>query len=227
MSSATNQLTTRRSVLRKGLAALGALAGAGAVLGSRSTNALAASGSFNASGGGNAAVTADATAGATGVKITTDGGPAVDVHGGAISVVNMNGGQGVSGYSQHSTGVSGVTSQPGGWAVAGIAFGTKATGVYGEGIESGGPGVFGNADEGDGVIGSSGRSSGVLGKSVLGYGGSFQGGAAPLHLEPAPVKGHPTTGAHNRGDFWVDSAGVLFFCVAGGTPGVWKRVRLF
>jgi len=161
VSSATNQLTTRRSVLRKGLAALGALAGAGAVLGSRSTNALAASGSFNASGGGNAAVTADATAGATGVKITTDGGPAVDVHGGAISVVNMNGGQGVSGYSQHSTGVSGVTSQPGGWAVAGIAFGTKATGVYGEGIESGGPGVFGNADEGDGVIGSSGRAGGV------------------------------------------------------------------
>jgi len=226
MSSAADQITTRRSVLRKGLAALGALAGAGAVLGSRSTNAFAASGSFNASGGGNAAVTADATAGATGVKITTDGGPAVDVHGGEINVVNMSGGPAVQGHSQHSTGIAGSTSQPGGWAVAGIAFGTNATGVYGEGIESNGPGVFGNADAADGVIGSSGRSSGVLGKSVLGYGGSFQGGAAPLHLEPATVKGHPTSGAHKRGDFWVDSAGALFFCVTGGTPGVWKRVRL-
>ena len=225
MSSAADQLTTRRSLLRKGLAALGALAGAGAVLGSRTTDALAASGSFNASGAGNAAVTADATAGATGVKITTDGGLAVDAQGGAIKVFT-NSGPAVAGTSVNSTGVAGETSQPGGWAVAGIAFGFNAIGVYGEGIESGGPGVFGISDNGDGVVGSSGRASGVLGKSALGYGGSFQGAVAPLHLEPATTKGHPTTGVHQRGDFWVDAAGVLFFCVTGGTPGVWKRVRL-
>ncbi len=226
MSTAADQITTRRSLLRKGLGALAALAGAGAVLGSRSTNALAASGTFNATGAGNAAVTADATSGATGVKITTDGGPAIDVQGGPIRVLNSSG-PAISGTSQNSTGVAGETSQPGGWAVAGIAFGSLATGVYGEGIESNGPGVLGRADAAEGVIGESGRSSGVAGKSVLGYGGSFQGGAAPLHLEPAAVRGHPTSGAHKRGDFWVDSGGVLFFCVTAGTPGAWKRVKLF
>src|SRR5258708_39921548 len=115
MISAADQLPTRRSLLRKGLAALGALAGAGAVLGSRTTDALAASGSFNASGAGNAAVTADATAGATGVKITTDGGLAVDVQGGAIKVFT-NSGPAVAGEERESTGGVGGARRAGGGA---------------------------------------------------------------------------------------------------------------
>ena len=32
--------------------------------------------------------------------------------------------------------------------------------------------------------------------------------------------------AHNIGELYVDNQGVLYFCVASGTPGTWKTVQL-
>lgn len=41
----------------------------------------------------------------------------------------------------------------------------------------------------------------------------------------ADGKGAPT-GDHKRGEFYVDSNGVLFFCQNDGNPGDWKQVQL-
>ena len=45
------------------------------------------------------------------------------------------------------------------------------------------------------------------------------GGLAPLRIEPSAAAGSPTTGAHQVGEFFVDSAGDLLFCkVAASVP---------
>src|SRR5262249_12515551 len=41
-----------------------------------------------------------------------------------------------------------------------------------------------------------------------------------------PSQGSPSKGAHNMGELYVDNQGVLYFCMAGGTPGSWKKVQL-
>jgi len=52
--------------------------------------------------------------------------------------------------------------------------------------------------------------------------GTTDAGAA-LRLFPASFAGHPTGGSHDVGEFLVDSDGLLFACIAGGTPGAWLR----
>lgn len=48
---------------------------------------------------------------------------------------------------------------------------------------------------------------------------------APLHLMPAASgTGAPATGAHTKGEFYVDSAGSLWYCYANGTPGTWVNL---
>jgi hypothetical protein len=77
-------------------------------------------------------------------------------------------------------------------------------------------GVTGISDSPDGT--------GVIGTSV-GYGGRFSGTKAPLLLsESASVSGFPASGNHTRGELFVDNAGVLFYCTAGGTPGTWVQL---
>ena len=81
-----------------------------------------------------------------------------------------------------------------------------------------------------GVLGG-GNLTGVKGISIApggsgGYGGDFEGELAPVWLRPSKTKGSPSTGAHNMGELYVDNQGVLYFCVAGGTPGSWKKVQL-
>jgi hypothetical protein len=41
---------------------------------------------------------------------------------------------------------------------------------------------------------------------------------------PAAAAGRPTLGLHDKGEIVLDSAGVLFVCIAAGTPGTWVRV---
>ena len=84
-----------------------------------------------------------------------------------------------------------------------------------------------NADYG--VYGS-GKSVGVTGEApsvgVLGIGatgGRFRGSDAAIRLDPQPTAGAPT-GQAFKGDMAVDSTGgVLWLCVADGTPGTWVK----
>ena len=40
-------------------------------------------------------------------------------------------------------------------------------------------------------------------------------------LVPATTAGAPTTGTHATGEVYVDSAGVQFVCLVGGSAGTW------
>jgi hypothetical protein len=83
-----------------------------------------------------------------------------------------------------------------------------------------------NADYG--VYGS-GKSYGLTGVGpggVLGLGtvgGVFSGSITAINLDPQATAGAPA-GQAFRGDMAVDSTGVLWLCVAAGTPGTWIKV---
>jgi hypothetical protein len=99
-----------------------------------------------------------------------------------------------------------------GWAVNGPA--EVANGVYG----------FSAVNSGFGSIGvASGDSTthGVFASSTEGYGLVAIGGLAPIRIRPAAASGAPTSGTHALGELFVDTNGVLYRCVAAGTPGTW------
>ena len=131
------------------------------------------------------------------------------------------------------------------------AHGTSGFGIVGDGKGEGGAGVLGRNNDGTGVHGKSSKTgyggvtaehtgtagygviglgkgatgAGVLGRNNAGYGGQFEGGKAQLKLKPAGSVDKPTSGAHTRGEIYMDSAGKLFVCTADGTPGTWRRVQ--
>jgi hypothetical protein len=80
---------------------------------------------------------------------------------------------------------------------------------------AGGAGAFG-------VYGTATAGAGVGGAGN--YGGAFSGVAAPLFLAPGVSTGAPSAGTHVKGEVYVDSAGVLWSCIQGGTPGTWVRL---
>jgi hypothetical protein len=83
---------------------------------------------------------------------------------------------------------------------------------------------------GTGVAGSDTSTTaggvGVQGVSTKGYGLVAGGGRAPLRLLPASTAGAPTSASdpHLLGEVYVDSGGVIYQCVAAGTPGTWLRM---
>jgi hypothetical protein len=83
-----------------------------------------------------------------------------------------------------------------------------------------------NADFG--LIGD-GSSVGVVGSAVIGVfgagtvGGIFSGTDSAVNFAPRTTPG-PTSSAAFKGDVAVDSEGVLWLCIADGTPGNWIRV---
>jgi hypothetical protein len=101
--------------------------------------------------------------------------------------------------------------------------GESVAGIGVQGRSETGTGVHGFSQTNTGMFGYGGKM-GVFGFSFPGLGGQFGGGRAALQLIPRPVAGAPTTGAHERGELVIDSAGALFVCTAPGTPGTWKRV---
>jgi len=115
-------------------------------------------------------------------------------------------GVGVTGTSNSGIGVRGTSND---------------VGVRGDGVPNGvgviGGGFTGVAGRGDNV--------GVIGDGDN-YGGEFTGGLAPLRLRPSNTQGSPASGAHAVGELYVDNQGALYFCVASGTPGTWKKVQL-
>jgi hypothetical protein len=129
-----------------------------------------------------------------------------------------------------------------------VAFGptdADASGVHG--FAFAGRGVVGTSDIGTGVFGeirdnspgndtiamravntAVGNNAIALKASATGgkagLGGSFDGTLAPLRLVPAATAGAPKSGTHAAGELYVDSAGRLFYCRAGGTPGTWSEL---
>jgi len=45
-----------------------------------------------------------------------------------------------------------------------------------------------------------------------------------LRIRPRTLVGKPTAGPWSKGTLTVDSTGVIWVCIAGGTPGTWKQV---
>jgi hypothetical protein len=176
----------------------------------------------------------------------------VGVWGGSFSSDGVHGdsssGNGVSGVSSSSYGVigqsisgvgvfgssgSGTTSIHGlkdkaGTAVHGeITFAASTDGaVVGTTNATGGPGVRGvNSANGRGLWGKAqGSGEGVYGESTSGVGGLFTGGKAQLKLVPKATGGKPASGAHTKGEIYMDKNGQLFVCTVGGTPGTWRKV---
>jgi hypothetical protein len=70
-----------------------------------------------------------------------------------------------------------------------------------------------------GVVGRG--AGGVLGLGTVG--GVFRGAVCAVNLFPQTAAGAPA-GEAFRGDLAVDSTGVLWLCIANGTPGSWIRV---
>jgi hypothetical protein len=71
------------------------------------------------------------------------------------------------------------------------------------------------------------HSTGLEARSAHGYGGVFKGGRAPLWLVPQfSATGFPSSGSHARGELFADTAGNLWYCAAGGSPGRWRKVVL-
>jgi hypothetical protein len=158
---------------------------------------------------GNGAV-AGAHAGTNGYGVVGDGkGPASGVLG------RNSAGTGVRGEGSTTAEVAGVRGlgKTGVWGSTAV---TGYSGVRGQHTGSVGYGVFGEG---------TGNGAGVLGRnSGAGYGGQFEGGRAQLWLKPAGRAGKPTTGAHTKGELYMDSAAKLFVCTASGTPGTWRRI---
>ncbi|HXX98724.1 MAG TPA: hypothetical protein VEL11_16625 [Candidatus Bathyarchaeia archaeon] len=134
-------------------------------------------------------------------------------------------GVGVNGSSKTGIGVAGTAGTLGSTGI-GVSGSGSDTGVVGSGnvvgVRGAGPTI--------GILGG-GNLTGVKGISVArggsgGYGGDFEGELAPVWLRPSKTQGSPSTGAHNMGELYVDNQGVLYFCVASGTPGTWKTVQL-
>jgi hypothetical protein len=141
---------------------------------------------------------------------------------GAVEGTNTSeGGYGVWGNSSF-VGVYGTGAYIGVWGKAN----PESIGGIGVAGNGEGKGVQGVAESGQGVLGrsNSGTTGAVEGEHLgQGYGGQFQGGRAQLRLVPASAAGRPS-GAHSKGEIYMDSAGALFVCVKGGTPGRWRKV---
>jgi hypothetical protein len=133
-----------------------------------------------------------------------------------------------------NSGASDGTGYPEGVGVRGIA--KDGTGVWGSSSKTGYSGVYGQhtGTAGYGLAGDgTGNGAGVLGRNPNGpgveardsvYGGKFAGSRAQLLLVPKGAAGKPTTGAHTKGEIYMDSTGALFVCTANGTPGTWRKV---
>jgi hypothetical protein len=135
----------------------------------------------------------------------------------------------VNHFGQSGAAVLGqANNSPGGTGVVGAG---SQIGVSGDGGTTG-TGVVGGSTSGNGVNGASSSGFGVVGTSTTGnsvaaIGPSPTSPGAHLFLQPGGGVGPPSGGAHTVGQFWVDSAGVLWQCVVTGTPGTWVRQAPF
>jgi hypothetical protein len=141
----------------------------------------------------------------TGVLGTQSGAGNVGVEGdGTSSAV------GVKGTSLGSIGV---------WGTSDVSFAMLAQ-------STGGVGLRATSTNGNAIETLSTNNIGVVGNSTHNYGGTFQGGLAPLLLTPStsPTAG-PPSGTHQKGELYVDILGVLWYCFSNAPgPSSWIRV---
>ncbi|HEV2235851.1 MAG TPA: hypothetical protein VGR57_04235, partial [Ktedonobacterales bacterium] len=97
-------------------------------------------------------------------------------------------------------------------------------GVYAQ--SSSGTALQGQSTNGNGTVGNSINLNGITGNSTNQYGGAFTGGLAPIYLTPSASlgSGPPASGAHQKGELYVDALGALWYCTVGGTSGSWIRL---
>lgn len=96
-----------------------------------------------------------------------------------------------------------------------------------QGIFTGNPGVSGVADPdyATGVYGGSSSGSGVSGQSSSGPGVvATTNSGVHLRLAGSPVPPEGSSGYHMAGDLVRDNGNDLWLCVAGGTPGLFRRL---
>lgn len=175
-------------------------------------------------------------------------GEALRVWSGYSAAVTGYAGEGVGVYGQSDSGRGVYGTSPGG-GVEGIS--TQEPGVIGTsttsngvvGTSASGIGVFGRSNGtaagvrgiGDGNLGvwGTGTYTGVFGESedtgVVGEGRiGLDSYATDVHLrmgspDPRPAPTGDVT-PHGAGDLVRDGAGDLWVCVAGGTPGTWRKL---
>jgi hypothetical protein len=124
-------------------------------------------------------------------------------------------------------GVLGTTSTPTGRGVGGVGSGTDGTGVLGAGPGASGTGVAGiggligvdaRTGEGSGTV--SVRASHAERGIVVSDATVFA-----LSVRPRSTGGTgPAPGAALTGDWYFDEAGEVWYCVAAGTPGTFRRL---
>jgi len=203
---------SRRHALRAaGVLAAGAVAGGAGII-AAATPAAAATGNFN---GGSPAVIANGGAGPGSIGVNAQ----------------VQGTNGVA-VDATSSGTDGVGVRGNGdlYGVYGIA--TNGTGIYGETM--GQFGIYGNSVGGTSSAGVYGRS--MNGRGLHGYGDvgvyaqslnvgvSIDADQTSLRFSTAATSPLTSGGTYQTRDIVVDSAGVIWFCVAAGTPGTWRML---
>lgn len=203
---------SRRHALRAaGVLAAGAVAGGAGIIAAASP-AAAATGTFD---GGSPAVSANggAGAGSVGVNAQVYGSSGIAVDGlssgnDGIGVRGDGVGFGVLGNSSNGIGVYGETM--GLFGIYGnSAGGTSSAGVYGRSMN--GRGLHGYGDVG------------VYAQS-LNVGVSIDAEQTSLRFSTAATSPFTSGATYQTRDIVVDSTGVIWFCVAGGTPGTWRML---
>jgi hypothetical protein len=99
-------------------------------------------------------------------------------------------------------------------------------------LANGGTALLGVANgAGTQQVGVVGWSRKALGTGVVGftggtgsYGGEFFGGLAEVRLRPGGAAPITLANAHQAGELYEDETGVLWLCVAAGTPGTWREL---
>ena len=226
---------SRRAVMAAaaGLTATGVVAVAGAspaaaangnpVLAGNETTATATT-TLTSSVAGNAAFAAQnpSTSPSTGIYARSAGYSGFGQY--AAVVGDSDDRTGVAGLSANTNGVLGRSVQ--GDGVLGIS--TLGGGVTGIASNSLSPAVQGQhqGTSGTGVYGSCSGGKALEGFSSSGWGAQLYGGRAQLFLHVQGTRAAPTldTTAHSSGELVRDSAGVLWYCTTGGTPGTWRRL---
>lgn len=190
-------------------------------------------GVFGDAGSGGIGVTGRATGVGQGVRGESASGWGVL----GVGSSNPSDAFGVVGYSGGNAGTYGVLGHGGGISTANSGVGvrgeggyTAGTGVEGAGFATGAIGVHGTGGptSGIGVKGTgTGAGAGVhASNTATGYAlyvetDTTTPAKAPIHIDPQDAQ---PTGAHVVGDMYVDSRGVLMFCLIAGTPGTWRAV---
>lgn len=225
------EMSRRHALRAAGVLAAGAVAG-GVGLVAAATPAAAATGTFD---GGSPAVTANGGAGAGSVGVSADvqGSNSIAVYAVSSGVdgigVSGQGDFGVWGASLSGVGIYGDTmGQFGIYGNSGSPE-TNSAGVYGQSMS--GRGLHGNGNIGvyatganAGVQASASEDGAAAVEATGDVGVSIAASETSLRFSnsaPSPIGSVRTYQAR---DIVVDSAGVIWFCVAGGTPGTWRML---